>query len=99
MKDKGGYPSGKFVQMFQRYVHDDESRRKLLREEKDAINKEFNEMRRAISVFREYNDDRNKLSYKECEQRAIEQRRYYVKSDFCLYESNDSLHCLHGKES
>ncbi len=97
MRDKGGYPSGKFieprdlpvvpgnpyrfVQMFQRYVYDDEARRKLLREEKDAITKEFNEMRRAISVFREYCDDRKKLTYAECERRAIEQKRYYVKSD------------------
>ena len=38
-------------------------------------------MRRAISVFREYCDDRKKLTYAECELRAIEQKRYYVKSD------------------
>ena len=67
--------------MFQRYAHDDEARRKLLRKEKDAITKEFNEMRRAISVFREYCDDRNKQTYAECERKAIEENRYYVKSD------------------
>ena len=32
-------------------------------------------------MFREYCDDRKKLTYAECELRAIEQKRYYVKSD------------------